>query len=109
MKKNKILCMLMIVGILFLTSTCVFADVPTNPPPGTIPSKFKTTLPNLWATIMSVVQIVAIACVVFAGVRYMFAGSEQKADIKKGMISLVIGGVLVFGAVTIIQVISTII
>ena len=36
----------------------------------------------------------------------MFASADQKADIKKSMIILVIGAVLVFGASTIISIIA---
>ena len=33
----------------------------------------------------------------------MFASADQKADIKKGMIGLVIGAILVFAASTVVQ------
>lgn len=60
----------------------------------------------VWGIILTVLQVAAIAAVVFAGVRYMFASADSKADIKKQMIWLVIGAVLVFGASTVIQLIT---
>ena len=60
----------------------------------------------VWGIILTVLQVAAIAAVVFAGVRYMFAPADSKADIKKQMIWLVIGAVLVFGASTVIQLIT---
>jgi len=61
---------------------------------------------NVWGTVALVVQVLAIACVVFAGLRYMFASADAKADIKKQTVILVIGAVLVFGATWIIQIIA---
>ena len=53
---------------------------------------------NIWSTIIVIVRILAVAAVVFAGIRYMFASADQKADIKKSMGILVVGALLVFGA-----------
>ena len=57
---------------------------------------------NVWGTVVVIVQILAVAAVVFAGLRYMFASADQKADIKKSIGILAIGAVLVFAATTII-------
>lgn len=61
---------------------------------------------NIWSTIVTIVQMLAVAAVVFAGVRYMFASADQKADIKKSMGILAIGAILVFGSTVIIQLIA---
>ena len=45
----------------------------------------------------------------FAGIRYMFASSDKKADLKKGLGYLTIGSIIVFGAVTIIQAVASVI
>lgn len=60
---------------------------------------------NVWGTVLLVAQILSFAAIVFAGVRYMFASADQKADIKKGLIYLVIGAILVFAASTVVQII----
>ena len=52
-------------------------------------------------------RILAVAAIVFAGVKYMFASAEGKADIKNGMIGLVIGAIMVFGASIVIDIIMT--
>lgn len=62
---------------------------------------------KVWTTVLTILQIAAVAAIVIAGVRYMFASADQKADIKKGMIGLVIGAVLVFAASTVVQFILT--
>lgn len=62
---------------------------------------------RVWSTVLTILQIAAVAAIVIAGVRYMFSSAEQKADIKKGMVILVVGAVLVFGASTVVQFILT--
>jgi len=63
---------------------------------------FDSAANRVWNTVINVVRILAIAAVVFAGLRYMFASADQKADIKKSMGILAIGAVLVFGATTLL-------
>jgi len=62
-----------------------------------------TTVDKVWASVILIVQIVSVGCMAFAGVRYMFASADQKADIKKGLIYLVIGATLVFATSTVIK------
>jgi len=59
---------------------------------------FDSAANRVWNTVINVVRILAIAAVVFAGLRYMFASADQKADIKKSMGILAVGAILVFGA-----------
>ena len=58
---------------------------------------------GVWTTVITIVQILAVAAVVFAGLRYMFASADQKADIKKSMGILAIGAILVFGATVVLN------
>lgn len=62
-----------------------------------------TAVNNLWATILLILQIAAVAAIVFAGVRYMFASANDKANIKQQMLVLVVGAILVFAASTVVQ------
>lgn len=111
MKKSKkiiltILPVLMILAAMFVTfAPAVFADnaninkVSTDFPNATNPSNTVQKLgSNIWGTVILVVRILAFAAIVFAGVRYMFASADQKADIKKGLVYLVLGAVLVFAS-----------
>lgn len=63
---------------------------------------------NVWGIILTILQVAAIAAIVFSGVRYMFASADSKADIKKQMVWLVVGAVLVFAASTVIKLITTV-
>lgn len=58
---------------------------------------------NIWSTVIIIVQILAVAAVVFAGLRYMFASADAKADIKRSMGMLAVGAIFVFAATTILQ------
>lgn len=62
-----------------------------------------TAVNKIWGTVTLILQILAVAAIVFAGVRYMFASADGKADIKKQTIGLVVGAVLVFGASMIVS------
>lgn len=113
MKRSKkiILTVLPILFVLmFVFTTNVFADViSTNFDEitgGTEIDSVTSTARNVWKTIALILQIAAIAAIVFAGVRYMFASADTKADIKKQMVILVVGAVLVFGASTVVQFIT---
>ena len=58
---------------------------------------------GIWGTVLLVLQICAVAAFVLAGVRYMFAAPDAKADIKKQTVGLVVGAILVFGATFVID------
>lgn len=68
-------------------------------------STMTNTANGIWGTVLTILQILAVAAIVFAGVRYMFASADQRADIKKGLIYLVLGAVLVFAASTVVSLI----
>lgn len=107
---KKLLKVLPVMFVLSLVLTNVFAiNIDNSLLHGGTPSDtVKGLAQNVWSTISVVCYILAIAAVVFAGLRYMFASADQKADIKKSIGILIIGAVLVFGAGVIIQVINNI-
>ena len=106
---KKMLKIIPVVLVMCLVVTNVFAvSIPTAAPTGTASTEVTGAAGDIWATIASIVQILSIAAVVFAGVRYMFASADQKADIKKSMGILAIGGILVFGATTVLNILGNI-
>ena len=58
---------------------------------------------RVWGTVSLILQILAVAAIVIAGIRYMFASADGKADIKKQTIFLIVGAILVFAASTIVS------
>jgi len=109
---KKIAKILPVLMVLCLAFTSAYADI-INVPTGDLTygqggsAAVKNTAGAIWNTIITIVQILAVAAVVFAGLRYMFASADQKADIKKSMGTLAIGAVLVFGASTVLKFVST--
>lgn len=99
--------MLRLVPVFFvLTLICVstanvFAISVTQPSTGTPISGVTSLANNIWGTVATIIQILAIAAIIIAGVRYMFASADEKADIKKQTVILIVGAVLVFAAVPI--------
>lgn len=63
---------------------------------------------KVWGTVLLILQILSVAAIVIAGIRYMFASADGKADIKKQTIGLMVGAVLVFGASSVISLITKI-
>lgn len=118
MKKSKkiflrILPVLMVLMIVFTTNVFAagFNDFNANSmnvTANTTDSRTIKSIQNAWGIILTILQVAAIAAVVFAGVRYMFASADSKADIKKQMIWLVVGAILVFGATTVIKLITNV-
>lgn len=104
----KIVPILLVVVVLFApiaSANGITVNMPSNT--GSI-GKIDTAAGNIWGTIQTVVQILAIAAVIIAGVRYMFASANDKADIKKQTMFLVFGSLLVFAAVPVINFIISI-
>lgn len=108
MNMKKITKILTIVFVICLALTCVFtevyADVGTTMPSGSGSiGSIDNTANKIWGTVLKIVQILAFAAIVFAGLKYMFSSAEQKADIKKSMGILAIGALLVFAASTLVN------
>ena len=58
---------------------------------------------KVWNTVVTIIQVLAVAAIVITGVRYMLANADQKADVKKQTMWLIIGAILVFGASGVIK------
>lgn len=108
MKKFMLRVMPIVLVAFVLICGNVFAIDPVEPTAGTAIGKITTTANNLWSTLSTVVQILAVVAVVIAGVRYMFASADTKADIKQQTVILIVGAVLVFAAVPVLKFVQTI-
>lgn len=51
----------------------------------------KSSILKVWGTVLLILQILSVAAIVIAGIRYMFASADGKADIKKQTIGLMVG------------------
>jgi len=95
---------IVLVAVMIIAPTLFAYDVLNQAPQGGI-ATVDTAVQKIWGTVLTVLQILAVAALVFAGVKYMFASADGKAEIKSGMIGLVIGAILVFGASQVIKLI----
>ncbi len=107
---KKYLKILTVVAIMILCLNFVSAStalVGTGAPnKGTANTEITDAAGIMWSTVLSIVQILAFAAIIFAGIRYMFASADAKADIKKQTVILVIGAAIVFAAGPLVQFIS---
>lgn len=116
MKKNKIIKIVFISLIMsmILTSNTLYAALG-----GTLdtsiydsvtaenPTELDDTISKILGSVITILQIAAMAGVVITGVKYMYAGSEDKGKIKQTLIWLVIGAIFVFAAPKIVEFITT--
>ncbi len=58
---------------------------------------------KIYGTIMIVIQVIAVAGVVYTGYKYMIAGANEKGEIKQTLIYMIIGTIFVFAADSIIK------
>ena len=63
---------------------------------------------QVWGTVVTIAQIAAFAAIIFAGVRYMFASADDKANIKKQLVIIAVGAILVFGASTVVKILMNV-
>ena len=69
-----------------------------------------TALDGILGGILGVVSVIgytfAIGMLLYVGIKYVMASANEKADLKKGSISYVIGAVIIFGASAIIGILE---
>lgn len=96
---------IVLVAFVLITSPvfCASAQDIMNKANGNVINNVDTAVSKIWGTVLTILQICAVAAIVFAGVKYMFAAADQKAEIKNGLIGLVVGAILVFAASTVVQ------
>ena len=112
-KLNKILKILIfLLFAIFLTSKVYASEIDPVEIVGNGPTySGVSTLYSLGNTILGIMQFISAGVAVIAtlvlAIKYMYSSPEEKAGIKKQLIPFIIGGVLVFGAVTFIRLADT--
>lgn len=70
-----------------------------------------TDLYDVGNIILGIIQVIGIGVAMIAllilAIRYMYSSPDEKAEVKKKLIPFVIGGVLVFGATSLIKIVET--
>lgn len=108
MKVRKVLIIIFLVFFInILLFGNVFADYMVTKPEGETNSgdigTAKTTIENVWGTLRTILMLTALGVFVFAGVRFIFASPQVKADIKNQTIGLLVGSIIVFASSTFVK------
>ena len=69
---------------------------------GNLDSGVQNTVNKVLGVIKTIGYVVAIAMVMFAGIKYLMAGVGEKAKVKEMLFPMLAGAVLIAGAVTIV-------
>lgn len=84
---------------LAMVTTCASVMANSLPTPVGI-----TATKNMFNAILGFIQAIsyafALGMLLFVGIKYVMASANEKADLKKGSISYVIGAIIIFGAGT---------
>lgn len=93
--------------IMLVLSPMVFAAdiISTSISSSGTSTQTKIYISKIWDIVKMILQIAAIAAIIFSGVKYMFASADQKAEVKKSLGILALGAFLVFGATIFIDII----
>lgn len=92
------LCCFIMVGQLFAIDSLGNGFNSGNTEDGT--QQLTTPVNKIAGVVITGLQVASIAGVIFCGVSYMFASADQRADIKKKLVPLCIGLVIVFAGST---------
>lgn len=109
MKKTKIISMIFIFVIIFSSfSTICFAELGSGFDSSKIArdgieSPYASPIKKVWGTVLLVMQVASVAGIIIMGARYIFASSNERANIKGTTIYAIIGIVMVFAFSTVVQ------
>lgn len=67
-------------------------------------TEFKSVFEVILGFLQTIGSIAAVATILIIGIKYMAASTEERADYKRNMIPYIIGAVLVFSTVNIVQI-----
>ncbi len=103
---KKFISLLMTTAMVLGMGTIAFA-APTIPTP-----TGGTKLAKMGNNVLGYVQwfgyAIAVGMLLYIGIKYMMASANEKADLKKGSISYVIGAIIVVAASTLFGILSSI-
>ena len=102
-----VVCLILVGFNVFGTSEGISYDI-KMPTDGQAVGQVETAGKKIWGIVELVVQVLAVAAVVFAGLRYMLASADTKADIKKQCIILALGAALIFAATNILKIVASV-
>ena len=112
-KTLKIISVLILIAMVVMClSNIVMADDLLDPTKVTAtPTTASGSVNNIVSQVLGIVQVIAIGVAVIMlvvlAIKYISAAPSEKADIKKGLTTYIIGAILLFGASGILQIIKS--
>lgn len=106
-KLMKIVVAITVCATIILTGMNVVLAAGTGIAPNGLTADFQNTqgIQTVGQRIMGIVQtigvVVAVVILMVLGIKYMMGSAEEKAEYKKTMLPYIIGAILIFGAVSI--------
>lgn len=109
--KNIIICIMcvIVVSFLFVPQSLAIADIKTTMKDANTPVEggAEEGIGEVINIIIGLLQIagtgIALIVITMCGIKYIIASPGEKADIKKQIIPIIIGCILLFGAVTLMS------
>lgn len=103
-KEVKIIMAIIIALSIIVLASSVYAVDPENFK-GTEVAGFDTAAGTVIGIVQTVGTIIAIVIVIWVGIQYLMASTEQKAEYKTKMIAYLVGALLVFAGPRVVSVI----
>ena len=107
MKIKSFLIMIMIFSLLLTTVSMAEGGLGITDSGIQTPGGATTVVSTAVGLLKWVGGAMAIIMLMFAGIKYMTAGADEKAAVKESLLPLVIGAVLIFGAISIVDLFFT--
>ena len=109
MKIGKIIVTVLLVVIILTSAvSVVFAEIDPNaykPSPVGTENKLMDIVKPIVGAINMIATIIFVVAIIILGIKYMTASVEERANYKKTMLPILIGGLLIFGTTTILNLI----
>ncbi len=98
--------------LLVLVTPYVLADNDNGPISSTITdtgsdtvSEIVSPFQKIYGSAILIIRIAAFSIIIFTGIRYMFLAADQRAELKKSLVNLMIGASIVFGTTIVIDIV----
>jgi len=109
-KVNKVITVLTIMWVIISFSSIVFGDILDPGSVKSVASDGSKKVGDFLAIVLGIVQTIAMAVAVIMlavlAIKYFTSSAQDKAEIKKSAIAYVLGAVLLFGGVWILNIIK---
>lgn len=78
-----------------------------NPSTNKVAESYRAVGYRILSIVSTIFQVLSVLGIVLAGTRYMLAGASAKADMKKSLISILIGCFIIFGASSLVRILES--